>query len=145
MGKHNSPYLSKSPAPLPEQQAAIQEVQLSMVTRGGPLPDPEVLAGYEKVMAGAAERIFKMAEIEQHERHLAFYREQRTKSVAILLGQVLAFLMGISGILGGVYLVAKDKSLAGFSVFLTSLAALCGVYLHNRRDQQAEQQAGAKK
>ena len=87
-------------------------------------------------MTGAAERIFKMAETEQHERHLMAYREHRTKSVATFLGQVLAFLMGMSGIVGGVYLVSKDKPLTGFSVFLTSLAALCGVYLFNRHDQQ---------
>jgi len=109
-----------------------------MAVRSGPLPDPEILAGYEKVMPGAAERIFKMAETEQHERHLMAYREHRVKSVATLLGQILAFLMGMTGIVGGVYLVARDKSLAGFSVFITSLAALCAVYLYNRHDQQSD-------
>jgi len=87
-------------------------------------------------MVGAAERIFKMAETEQHERHLAAYREHRIKSLATLLGQTFAFIMGMAGIIGGVYLLSKDKSLGGFSVFLTSLATLCGVYVYNRRGQQ---------
>jgi uncharacterized membrane protein len=112
-----------------------------MVARGGPLPDPDLIAGYEKAMPGAAERIFKMAEIEQHERHLMTYREHRAKTLTTLLGQVSAFVMGMSGITGGVYLVAKDKPLTGFTVFFTSLATLCGVYFYNRRGQQNQRNA----
>jgi len=76
-----------------------------MVARGGPLPDPDLIAGYEKAMPGAAERIFKMAEIEQHERHLMTYREHRAKTLTTLLGQVSAFVMGMSGITGRLYLL----------------------------------------
>ncbi|MCL2749250.1 MAG: DUF2335 domain-containing protein [Alphaproteobacteria bacterium] len=35
------------------------------VTHSGPLPAPQTLAGYEQILPGAAERIFKMAETAQ--------------------------------------------------------------------------------
>jgi uncharacterized membrane protein len=35
----------------------------------GPLPPPELLEHYEKVLPGGAERIFRMAENEQEHRH----------------------------------------------------------------------------
>lgn len=35
----------------------------------GPLPDPETLAGYERISPGAAERIIQMAEDQQKHRH----------------------------------------------------------------------------
>jgi uncharacterized membrane protein len=138
VARPNQPQHPQQPQIRPAAQLA--QVQTTMEVHGGPLPDPEILAKYEQVMPGAAERIFKMAETEQHERHLMVYRDHRIKSVATLLGQVLAFVMGMSGIIGGVYLVAKDKSLAGFSVFITSLTALCGVYLYNRQDQKRSKQ-----
>jgi uncharacterized membrane protein len=58
-----------------EQQRPPDQLPLPGMSRlvawehSGPLPPPHLLAGYEEVLPGAAERILKMAELEQ--RHQA--------------------------------------------------------------------------
>jgi uncharacterized membrane protein len=73
-----------------------------------------------------------MAEKEQDHRHQFQTRYQTHQATLTFVGQVFAFLMGISGIGGGIYLVKNDKSIAGFSVFFTSLASLVGIFFYNR-------------
>jgi len=48
----------------------------------GPLPPARTLAGYEKVLPGAAERVVRMAEIEQEHRH-AMQKQQQEKSLEL--------------------------------------------------------------
>jgi len=59
----------------------------------GPLPSPEILQGFEDVLPGAAERIFKMAENEQANRH----KNQRTVLISsiriVYTGVLIAFLI----------------------------------------------------
>ena len=59
----------------------------------GPLPAPELLAGYDQVQAGFAERIVAMAEREQDSR-LALSKEGQTAFIAtIRRGQNYALLI----------------------------------------------------
>lgn len=94
---------------LPEEQrkvivGAFCAIEESSSFRG-PLPPPEMLKGYESVLEGASERIFKMAE-KQQEHRIYIERtivEQQTKQsgngqiwggiLAVLFG-VIAFILG---------------------------------------------------
>ena len=108
----------------------------TMHSHSGPIPSPEVIEGYEKVLVGSADRIIKMAEKEQDHRHQFQIRNQTHQATLTFMGQVFAFSMGISGVGGGIYLVKNDKSIAGFSVFFTSLASLVGLFFYNRNRQK---------
>jgi len=112
-----------------QQGLVAVETTLSV---SGPIPTPDIIAGYEKVLAGSADRIIKMAEKEQAHRHLCQLRQQSNLARLTLIGQIFAFLMGISGVGGGIYLVRNDKSIAGFGVFFASLAALVGLFFFNQ-------------
>jgi uncharacterized membrane protein len=96
-------------------------VETTLSQHSGPIPSPEIIGGYEKVLAGSADRIIKMAEKEQEHRHKVQLRGQTQIATITFIGQMFAFLMGICGIGGGIYLVNNDKSIVGFSVFFTSL------------------------
>lgn len=64
--------MAKSPKRQPPTQAVkqVQQVQVShQKLHQGPLPAPEDLKRYDDLLAGGAERIFRMAEIEQQHRH----------------------------------------------------------------------------
>jgi uncharacterized membrane protein len=152
-GQGNQP-ASQTPTPhflTPEMSQQIlgtgaQPVLVSQtqVTHAGPLPSPDVFAGYEKVLSGSADRIIKMAESEQMHRQTLDRRQQWHRAGLTFVGQLFAFLIGMSGIGGGIYLVKSDKSISGFSVFFTSLAALIGVFIYSRRDtSQPKKQAAA--
>lgn len=146
MSKKNKPFYSlqvnQPPKPtfipsnvsqqiLGQGQQALVAVETTL-SHSGPIPSPEVIGGYEKVLAGSADRIIKMAEKEQDHRHRFQFRNQTHQATLTFMGQVFAFLMGISGIGGGIYLVKNDKSIAGFGVFFTSLASLVGLFFYNR-------------
>lgn len=95
----------------------------------GPLPPPETLEKYQRILPGSAERILQMAEREQAHRHrleAEFVRISRR-------GQLFAFFLGLIGLAGGLALVWKGKSVTGLTTFLTILASLTGVYLYERR------------
>ena len=105
----------------------------TVTTHQGPIPSPEVIAGYEKVLAGSADRIIRMAEKEQDHRHKLQLQNQSQLVRLTFIGQLFAFAIGISGVAGGIYLVKCDKSITGFSMFFSSLAALVGIFLFNRK------------
>ncbi|HEX8905535.1 MAG TPA: hypothetical protein VF771_11865 [Longimicrobiaceae bacterium] len=58
----------------------------------------------------------------------------RNSTFGIASGLVL----GLSGVLGGVYAVVHGADLAGAGVALTALAALVGVFITQRRTQQPQ-------
>ena len=130
--------LRPQPDPLFIQQPvahSIQKIEQSVQIRSGPLPDPESIAAYERALPGAADRIFKMAEREQEHRHLSDLRESQRRHATIVLGQTFAFTLGILGICGGIWLVANDKPLTGFTIFFTSLGALIGIFFVRHKAQ----------
>jgi uncharacterized membrane protein len=56
--------------PDPERQGTIAEQTTTIIrSHSGPLPSPEILAGFEQVVPGLADRIATMAEKEQDHRH----------------------------------------------------------------------------
>jgi uncharacterized membrane protein len=114
----------------------VQSVQ----SISGPLPSPEIIAEYDRILPGAADRIIRMAENEQTHTHEMHIRSGTHRFVITVLGQVFGFCIGISGVCGGVYLVAHDKSLAGFGVFFASLGAIVGAFLYGKKRAPAQTQ-----
>jgi uncharacterized membrane protein len=80
-----------------------------------------------------------MAENEQSHRHQSEKMEQTNRMRVTLVGQIFAFLIGISGISGGIFLVKYDKSISGFGVFFSSLASIMGVFFYGRRPKVQKQ------
>ena len=81
-----------------------------------------------------------MAEKEQEHRHAL----EKTLPGLAMWGQRFGFLLGLTGILGGIILAALGKSLTGFGVFLISLGSLVGVYMYGMRSEPTPP-AGEKK
>lgn len=85
-----------SPKPVEQERTLLEVSKRELFV--GPLPNPDALQKYEEVYPGIAERILKMAEIEQAERH-AQKRElielerknQRALNFNVRLGLFLAF------------------------------------------------------
>jgi uncharacterized membrane protein len=112
---------------------ATSALQFQAEIHTGPIPAAGEIGEYERILPGSADRIIKMAEKEQAHRHQLQLRGQSHRLGITFVGQLFAFLMGISGIAGGVYLVKSDKPITGFGVFFTSLATLMGVFFYSRR------------
>lgn len=110
----------------PPQQFLVQE-QLQITS--GPLPSPDVLARYVEVLPDAAERVFRMAEKEQNHAHWI----ARFGVISQVVGMAAGFVLILTGMLGGLWLVYKDKPLQGFTAFFAGLAVLGGGYWMQRK------------
>ena len=98
----------------------------------GPIPPAHELRQYEKVLAGSADRILKMAEKQQQHRHKLEEKTVVVNSKSALRGQILSFaLLMLLGILGFVLLLhGKD-----FSGLVLALASLAPIVINYRRSQ----------
>ena len=104
----------------------------------GPLPPPNILARYNDVLPDGANRIVAMAENQaQHRQNLEsaviggnVANEKR--------GQIFAFILGMTAIIGGVFLIMEDKDVQGLASIITAFTALAGIFIAARIQQSLE-------
>ncbi|MBI3941216.1 MAG: DUF2335 domain-containing protein [Acidobacteria bacterium] len=108
------------------------------LTFSGPLPPPSMLLKYNEVFPGCGERIVAMAESQSN------HRQDIEKSVVKSnirnesRGQLFAFLLALAAIIGGFFLVAIGKDVAGLSIIITDAAVLAGTFIYKRVSQRKE-------
>ncbi len=84
------------------------------------------MAGYERVLPGAADRTFGMAEKQQTHNH---WMEK--------CGQLFGFAVAIVSLGLGGYLVASDKALWGVAACLSPIAYMVGQFVWRQRRANA--------
>lgn len=110
----------------------------------GPLPPPSMLAGYEEVLSGAADRIVLMAESQQTHRH-AIERMVISSNIANeRLGTIVGGLLAVLGILGSFALLFLGKSIEGFAAVLLELVSLAAVFINSQHTGKDELEAKRK-
>jgi len=122
---------------VPEPQpATISRIQAEYFS--SPLPPPSVLARYNDVIPGGADRILAMAERQ------SAHRESLEASIVHgnlemqRRGSNRAFALALIIILGGIYLMATGKNAWGFAAIITSLVSLVSVFAITYSKQNAE-------
>lgn len=104
----------------------------------GPIPSPQLLSEYKKVDSTFPKRIFEMAENQSKHRQKLEEKVISSNIASERVGQIMAFILCISAIIGGIFLLYNDKSTAGFSVLLGSLMSVAGAFLYSNRKQHEE-------
>ena len=104
----------------------------------GPLPPPEILAKYNDALPGAAERIIAMAENQSRHRQSLETRVIDANCSAQKTGPIYGFVVCMTAILGGIYLIHSGKSPEGLASILGSLGGLVAVFIYGRRKQTKE-------
>lgn len=104
----------------------------------GPLPHPDLFKRYEETLPGAADRILKMAESEQNQRHqtnkelLAMYRDERKR------GQYLGcFLSAGFALMGFILGYLGHEWLAG-TIFIVSVISIAVVFVLNKEPENKD-------
>lgn len=116
--------------PAPKKQSEKENRQAVIQSAwSGPLPPPSLLGHYDEIIPGSAERILTMAEKEQSHRHELEMSELRENVKLakgdhwqIFFGQIFAFVIAITFILTGAFLVYHGAQLAG--AFLSSIGVV---------------------
>ena len=104
----------------------------------GPIPDASQLAKYEETLPGAADRILKMAEKQSLHRQ---EMEKKTLDAAIkraAIGQIMAFTIAITVIIGGIILLILGKQLEGFASLIFALISLVGLFIYKQESDKQE-------
>ncbi len=102
----------------------------------GPLPPPEVLAGFENTQNGSADRVITMAEKEQDHRHTiektglegAIAKDRRGQNYALIICLVI--------LLGSMGLIAIDKEISGTLLAGSSLTGLAYIFITGRKEEK---------
>lgn len=116
-----------------KKQSLVRGLALSMSiqkSHSGPLPDPETLDAYNRIIGDGAERIMQMAEKEQNARLDDRKRFTDRMMNQSSLGQIFGFVICMSAIIGGIYLSSIGKETSGISAIITALVALAGAFLY---------------
>jgi uncharacterized membrane protein len=112
-------------------------VKITQERRSGPLPEPEDLAGYDKIVPGAANRILAMAEGQNAHRQAMENRSLELDGEAMRRGysesrwgQVFAFIVVMSVVLAGVWIVMFRDVMYGSAILLgVGLVSIVGKFL----------------
>lgn len=103
----------------------------------GPLPPPEQLGEYEKVLPGAADRIIKMAEDQATHRQKIESLVVKSNSRDSLLGIICAFILGLTVIGGGIYLALQGHSYGSW-LSIGGFVGLAGVFVYGTNSNRKE-------
>jgi uncharacterized membrane protein len=104
----------------------------------GPLPHPEALERYNQIVPSAAERIIKMAET-QHDHRIKIEKNVVDSNIAAQrLGTILGFIVAMTAILGGIFLVYVGKEATGIASIVTALVGLVGVFVYGKNEQKKD-------
>ena len=124
---------------IPESETGLVGVKYEFQ---GPVPPPSVLAAYENIKSGFAERILSLAEGEAiHRRQLQARKlegdlERQARSFGeARWGQVCALLIGLAAILGGVYSSVHGAELPGSLIGTGGIVTLTYVFIRGRKSQ----------
>ena len=104
----------------------------------GPIPPPWILKGYEEVFPGCAERILAMAEKQSSHRQVLEKDRLSATNRTEHWGQIFAFVIALTSILGGIYLISIGKDASGLTAIIAALGALVGAFIYGKYTQAQE-------
>lgn len=126
-------------------QNQVSQNSMQVVSRShfsGPLPSPQILAGYDKTCPGVAERIIKMAENQATHRIELEKIVLHSNDKRAQYGQLFAFIITIAAIIGGIVVVinGKDAKSYIFGGILSggTIVSVVSLFLYGKRENKRE-------
>lgn len=117
-------------------------VSVSHVSRSfsGPLPSPEVLEHFDRVVPGSAERIIRMAE-QQFAHRTELEKKVINSDIArSKWGQILGFIIAIVGLVVSAPIAIYGSAVAGGIIGVGTLASLVGVFMYGSKTRSSERE-----
>ncbi|MGA8151018.1 MAG: DUF2335 domain-containing protein [Terriglobales bacterium] len=97
-----------------------------------------MLIKYNEAFPGAAERIVAMAEKQSTHRESIETTVVTAGVESQTRGSWFAFIIAMTAILSGVYLIKLGKDTEGLSAIIGSLVALAGVFVYGKKKESTE-------
>lgn len=112
------------PQQINTEQVREQVLSAMESVYSGPIPPPEMLGGYERVLPGASDRILSMAEREQNHRHAEKMR-----------GQIFAFLIAAALTCLSAYLIFKEAYWPAAGVAMVEIGGIAIAFLGQKKQR----------
>ncbi|MGK7958482.1 MAG: DUF2335 domain-containing protein [Crocosphaera sp.] len=121
--------------------------QIKAIIRGktttfvGPIPPPEIIAEYETILPGSADRILSMTEKQVEHRMKLESKIVTTDGIRSYLGLGAGFIIAIVGLSGSIYLGINGKNWASGIMSAGTLTGLVTVFVtgEKRRNLETEE------
>jgi len=124
------------------RSAASQSLNVSYSQMfAGPLPHPEILAGYERVAPGTADRLISMAERDQIHRHAMDNQSVTGDYQEAARGQYLAVSIALLVLIAGCYFCWQGHPIEGVTVITADLIALVGLFIFGNKADKGQIEA----
>lgn len=115
------------------------------------IPHPSIVEGYEKVCAGAADRILAMTENElKNKQELERMEQENINQCRLRIleieaknnryGQVLGFIILFTMIAGGFFLVFIGRSIGGYATIVSSIMLGLAAVLYNKKIEKDKEE-----
>ena len=111
---------------------AIMQAALTVESHSGPIPHPHLLAQYDAVVPGAAERIIAMAERQQAHRHSLEASDLQGNIGYAKRGQWMAYTLTSASFVIGVYLATNGAQALAGVLFGTVILGLVASFLASK-------------
>lgn len=103
----------------------------------GPIPPPNIIAGYEKILPGSADRILAMAEKQSNHRHNMEAKMINAESRDSLLGVIFAFVLGFGCIIAAIVMVIVVPkgagAICGSLIGVTGIGSIIATFIKSTR------------
>ncbi len=122
----------------PNSQNAVRVQRTELYA--GPLPPPDILAKFEQILPGAADRILKQAETQTQHRIEIEKMVVSSDIKKSFWGLIFGFVLGLSGIGSGVFLATLGFNVFGPLLSGGSLITLVAVFIYGTRSRKQERE-----
>jgi len=133
-----NPQIHTEQEPAGNKAPVVSSESLEVKSWQGPVPPPEVLAQYEALLPGAADRILSIAEKQPDHRMTLETTVIGSDSRRSWVGLAFAFIVTLTALGGAIFLIYHDKNVAGLIIAMSALAGLVGAFVYGTNARRAE-------
>jgi len=124
--------------PTTNQELGPMSVVMQELWFSGPLPAPQMLEGYDRVLPGLAGRIVERWERESDHRQHIEKAVVRSRISIQSRGQIIGAIISVIVLAAGIVFVATGRDTTGLVAILAPLAVLVGAFVYGEVKSRAE-------
>ena len=132
----NNNQIAESEDKAKEKKIAVLTQHMSQFS--GPLPPPEILEYYNRIIPDGANRILKLVEQQQGHRHhlekTVVEGDVKRADKGLIFGFIVALIIAI----GGMVLIGIGCDISGLVLILGGIATLAGIFVYSKQTRKKE-------
>lgn len=118
------------------QKIKVMNIVAKKEEYSGPIPHPDHLEKYEKILSGSANRILGMAENQSIHRQNIENKLLEAEIKYKNKGQNFGFIISIICIIGGIVMLFFGKNLQGFITLIGAVSMLISAFLYGNKNKK---------